>query len=416
MFQSLKSSITNMPEYGTQQNNPFMDFFRGQNADMNKMKLMGAGAILKGESGTPYAQQLQGMRETQAQNAALDEAVGGAGLSEMQRKLMMALPQSQRAGFVLNHLQQQEKQRAAAAAANAKKAEEAANLERMRSLFAPETQEVRLDGVEGNPADIATGYGRGVSQDVLMNQPLTPSIVANRILSSPSLMMDSNVMGALGKFNDLYQMTQPETTEPQEFELKEINGQLMYVDPTGQMDARPVVDGPPPTPEIDVKGEGDLRTEFQGQSVYKDFLKIDDAFDKVQASAGSSNAAGDLSLIFGFMKMLDPGSTVREGEFANAQNATGVSGRIRNLYNRAAEGERLSEEQRKQFLAEAMNLYNAQVGNLNSLGKRYRSYADQYGFDPNRIFTPIELAQMQQETPPPAPTISDNASPYLEGN
>ena len=56
-----------------------------------------------------------------------------------------------------------------------------------------------------------------------------------------------------------------------------------------------------------------------------------------------------ISLIFGFMKMLDPGSVVREGEFATAQNAASIPDRIRNAYNRALEGTRLNPQQREMF-------------------------------------------------------------------
>ena len=50
------------------------------------------------------------------------------------------------------------------------------------------------------------------------------------------------------------------------------------------------------------------------------------------------------------MKMLDPTSVVREGEFATAQNATGVPERIRNSFNKAMSGERLGQKQRTKFI------------------------------------------------------------------
>jgi len=37
------------------------------------------------------------------------------------------------------------------------------------------------------------------------------------------------------------------------------------------------------------------------------------------------------------MKILDPGSVVREGEFATAQNSAGIPERIRAKYNRNTE-------------------------------------------------------------------------------
>ena len=104
--------------------------------------------------------------------------------------------------------------------------------------------------------------------------------------------------------------------------------------------------------------EGNLRKEFTGLS--KTFRDVRDSFARVQESAKEPSAAGDLALIFNFMKMLDPGSVVRESEFATAQNAAGIPERIRAQYNRALEGERLSPKTRKDFTNRAGQLFKRQ--------------------------------------------------------
>ena len=58
-------------------------------------------------------------------------------------------------------------------------------------------------------------------------------------------------------------------------------------------------------------------------------------------------------MITGYMKMIDPGSTVREGEFATAANSGGVSDNVRSLYNSLINGKRLSPQQRENFLQSA---------------------------------------------------------------
>lgn len=89
----------------------------------------------------------------------------------------------------------------------------------------------------------------------------------------------------------------------------------------------------------------------------KDFITRAQSLNTILSSAKQPSAAGDLALIFSYMKMLDPGSTVREGEFANAQNAAGVPEQIRALYNRMRTGERLSADQRKDFVNRARGIY-----------------------------------------------------------
>lgn len=92
----------------------------------------------------------------------------------------------------------------------------------------------------------------------------------------------------------------------------------------------------------------------------KEFRTVEDAFARIKAVADNPSGAGDLALIFNFMKMLDPGSTVRESEFATAQNAAGVPELIRNRWNRVFNGERLGVETRKDFLNQTTSLFNAQ--------------------------------------------------------
>ena len=93
---------------------------------------------------------------------------------------------------------------------------------------------------------------------------------------------------------------------------------------------------------------------------------IVNAFENLKSTPQS--AAGDISFIYQYMKMLDPGSVVREGEFATAQNAAGVPERISNMYNRALKGTRLSPAQRQEFLATADQL--ATVANRRIEGVR----------------------------------------------
>ena len=104
------------------------------------------------------------------------------------------------------------------------------------------------------------------------------------------------------------------------------------------------------------------------------YVGITQAYKKVEAAANDPSAAGDLSLIFGFMKILDPASVVRETEFANAQNAAGVPDQIRNQYNKILSGERLNPNQRADFIRQARELAKSQKSVFeNTIMPRYES-------------------------------------------
>lgn len=136
------------------------------------------------------------------------------------------------------------------------------------------------------------------------------------------------------------------------------------------------------------KMEGDLRKEFD--ALTKPFREVRDAHRRIQTAGTNASPAGDLALIFNYMKMLDPGSTVREGEFATAQNSGSIPTRIQALYNRVQTGERLAPEQRTDFLAQANNLFSAAEETYITDASRYQEIAKQYGLDPARVAAPVK--------------------------
>jgi hypothetical protein len=131
--------------------------------------------------------------------------------------------------------------------------------------------------------------------------------------------------------------------------------------------------------------ENQMRDDFTRASV--EFVKVRDAHQRVIESAADPSAAGDLALIFNYMKVLDPGSTVREGEFATAQNAGGVDQRAVALYNRVLKGERLSPEQRADFVDRSGRLYKGAVGNQEEIEKDYEAKAKGAGVRPEQVIT-----------------------------
>jgi hypothetical protein len=137
--------------------------------------------------------------------------------------------------------------------------------------------------------------------------------------------------------------------------------------------------------------ENSLRKDFQ--NVTKDYRESRDAFQRIQASAQNPSPAGDLALIFNFMKVLDPGSTVREGEFATAQNSAGVPGRIKSLYNSVINGQRLNKEQRMDFVTRAQGLFQKAQNQYAQTENQYRQTAQAYGFDPNRVVLDYNIPQ-----------------------
>jgi hypothetical protein len=150
------------------------------------------------------------------------------------------------------------------------------------------------------------------------------------------------------------------------------------------------------------KAEGDLRKEFNALPVVKDFNKVRTAYEKVKQAGANPSPAGDLSLIFNYMKILDPGSVVREGEFANAQNAGGIDTKIRNLYNQIIDGTRLSPDQREDFLNQSKNAASAEFKGASEALDQYKGLAANSGLRVDQII-PSNYLQIEEELSPSKP-------------
>ena len=141
------------------------------------------------------------------------------------------------------------------------------------------------------------------------------------------------------------------------------------------------------------KAEGDLRKQFDALPEVKNFKTARQQYYSLRDIAlnPSASAADDIAVIFSFMRTLDPTSTVREGEFATAQNAAGIPDRLRNYYNQLAQGNRLNPQQRRDMVATAFKGYARFRDAYNTAAESYRGYARDYGVSPDnvaRTYTP----------------------------
>jgi hypothetical protein len=172
-----------------------------------------------------------------------------------------------------------------------------------------------------------------------------------------------------------------------------------------EADARRISAGVVP-PEKRPEAEGKLRGEYRtATTVYQD---VRNSFGRVQAA--QDTAVGDLSLIFGYMKMLDPGSVVREGEFATAQNAAGVPERILNVYNRVRSGERLTENQRGSFKKQAEDLFNVAANDERRVRDGISRIARNYGLNTDNIFIDAQPSAPAAPERPAAPSPAGRPS------
>jgi hypothetical protein len=145
--------------------------------------------------------------------------------------------------------------------------------------------------------------------------------------------------------------------------------------------------------------EGNLKPEhifnkFEAASV--PFITARDAHARVEESAKDPSAAGDLALIFNFMKVLDPGSTVREGEFATAESSRGIPAAIRNMYNKVIDGTRLEDYQRADFLNRSRRLFKGMEQQQAKTTDQFKKLAEKNGVSFENIIRDTGIAETQK--------------------
>jgi hypothetical protein len=139
------------------------------------------------------------------------------------------------------------------------------------------------------------------------------------------------------------------------------------------------------TPEKKFDRSSALRKEYQGIQVVKDFDQVKVAYNQINGALKNPSPANDLAAATKFMKLLDPGSVVRESELGMAMAATGAIDRVSNYYDRLKSGEKLTPQQREDFRKSAEMLYKASENVVIPIQNEYRGIAAESGVNPRQV-------------------------------
>jgi hypothetical protein len=137
-------------------------------------------------------------------------------------------------------------------------------------------------------------------------------------------------------------------------------------------------------PEKKFTQEEKIRKEWQGRS--KVYGELQGTFSNIEASSNAGTGAGDIALITGFMKMLDPGSVVRETEFATARDTAGLFTQLENRLQKAKDGQLLKPDQRKQYVDLAKKYLEAAQKKADQEKKDLGVVVKNYKLNPENVF------------------------------
>ena len=130
--------------------------------------------------------------------------------------------------------------------------------------------------------------------------------------------------------------------------------------------------------------EKEFRKTWRDSKVVKNFEDAQAGYSRVVAGANQNSKAGDVALIFGFMKTLDPTSVVRESEFQLGESIGGLNQKVAAYYDSLRGKGRLTPEQRQELVAASTNQFGTYQTELDTFKADFGRKADQFGFDPEK--------------------------------
>ena len=117
----------------------------------------------------------------------------------------------------------------------------------------------------------------------------------------------------------------------------------------------------------------------------KDDSAVAGSWRTLHSNAALGTPAGDIAVIYAYMKLQDPTSVVREGEFATAQNAGGIHETIRARLNQAIGAGRLTPQLRSEILGSAKATLNSRRSQFSAKQDRFTKLAKSKGIDPELV-------------------------------
>lgn len=133
--------------------------------------------------------------------------------------------------------------------------------------------------------------------------------------------------------------------------------------------------------------EAELKLGDDHKAASKIFKDVADATARINSvlPSATKSAAATLAGATSFMKLLDPGSVVRESELGMALAATGALDRATNYFNTLQRGKVLTDSQAKDFQDIASKVYAEAEKNQRAVDSQFIDQSNRYGLNPKNV-------------------------------
>lgn len=137
--------------------------------------------------------------------------------------------------------------------------------------------------------------------------------------------------------------------------------------------------------------EQKLRDSWQSNKTTQRTTEMAEAIERMRQLVKNPGKLGpaQLGVLYSYMKLIDPGSTVREGEFSTAETAGGWARAASNFWNKVNTGQRVDKDVINEFMSAANHLIDGQRKIQTVVDDSFAGLADQEGFKRENVILPI---------------------------
>jgi hypothetical protein len=139
-----------------------------------------------------------------------------------------------------------------------------------------------------------------------------------------------------------------------------------------------------------IENEKLFRNEFLSNPTSRSFQDINEHYSSLIAFSKLHTVAGDIALIYRYIKMLDDRTGVKENEIATVKQAGNLPERIRQIYNQTVKGQLLTSRQREQFIQAAGEAYKTVLIKQSKLKNVYQELAIRNKVNPKNVILDFE--------------------------
>lgn len=288
--------------------------------------------------------------------------------SQVQRQNELAQAQTQKHQFEI-----QEKQR------EAMLAESLPQVLKEIDWNNPQEAQAKLAGAGLKPQEIVTLFGvhKGI-QDIDYDK--------NKL--SHEMNIDNQTLGLrreeLGQRRAEH--SQEKTVKPTFFEGADKQQYEVIINPeTGQREARALPGQGIASQNLEeiTNIEKGIRGELKKD--VEDYENIKGSFDNIRDLSKQKTGASDMGMVYSYVKLLDPTSTVGPGEKATAENSGGIPENVRGQINHWLGKGSLSDTQRKNLIEGAKTLYGTKAKSYKKKTSQYKDLAKRYKANPSNV-------------------------------